>query len=121
MIKTVCICLTVLFVVMAVCGTIINTSKKSETIVVEDIESTKFSVGQTIFDTYVVMSVKTEGNFNMYEVHDKTTLIIYRIFETNGVYSFTPVYDTEGNLKRVEWNYADTVPKDCKFQYVVAI
>ena len=104
--------------------TIINTSQYShainQDIIIEE-NKTKFSVGQTIFDTYVVMSVEIEGNCHMYTVHDKTTFIVYRIFETNGVYSCCPVYDEKGCSKKVEHSYFDAIPEDIKFQQAIFI
>ena len=122
--KTICICLTIIFIILAICATIINTSQYFRTvnqdIIIEE-NKTKFSVGQTIFDTYIVISVETENNCHMYYVYDKATFLVHRIFETNGVYSCCPVYDEKGFPKKVEHSYFDAIPEDIKFQKAIFI
>ena len=108
--KTLCKSITSLFIVLCICATIVNVTDKQT----KSVEIEKFTVGDVMFDTYVVITIETEGEANQYEVYDQDSHIMYRIIESNGNYSIVPIYDESGNVKKYESIIHDTIPDDVR-------
>lgn len=104
--KILCKSITSLFIVLCICATIVNVTDKQT----ESIEIEKFTVCDVMFDTYVVLTIETEGEATQYEVYDQKSYIMYRIIESNGNYSIVPIYDGSGNVKKYESIIYDTIP-----------
>ena len=108
--NTICKSLTALFIVLCICATIVNVTDKQ----IESVECEKFTVGDVMFDTYVVIAIETEGESTLHEVYDQESHIMYRIIESNGNYSIVPIYDESGNVKKYKSIIQDTIPDDIR-------
>lgn len=108
--KILCKSITSLFIVLCICATIVNVTDKQTA----SVEIEKFTVGDVMFDAYVVITIETEGSSTQYEVYDQESHIMYRIIESNGNYSIVPIYDEFGNVKKYESIIHDTIPDDVR-------
>lgn len=110
MFNALCKSLTAIFIVLCICATIVNVTDKQT----KSVEIERFTVGDIMFDTYVVLTIETEGESTQYEVYDQESHIMYRIIESNGNYSIVPIYDESGNVKKYKSIIQDTIPDDIR-------
>jgi hypothetical protein len=91
--KTICICITILFVVLCISAAVVASVQKAQP---DEPIIERYNLCDKIFDRYYVVYVKEDISYRYYETYDIDTYVMYVIIESNGTYSIATIYESNG-------------------------